>query len=147
MCVCVCVRDFRFIRKKPASLLGSLSFLKNEPGLLDFENKRNLMRTLLSNPDEDTRSALDLVASVSAKPRAIGALTGSLALEPSAQKNLDQRLKTDGEEDDLADCSLLKPVRNRALCAWVGVISYFDFDDKCLPRKHELHPTNVYCAR
>lgn len=59
--------DVRFIRKKPASLLGSLSFLKNEPGLLDFENKRNLMRTLLSNPDENTRNALNLVASVSAK--------------------------------------------------------------------------------
>eukprot|EP00752_Nemacystus_decipiens_P016811 g15043.t1 len=51
-----------FIRKNPASLLGSLSFLKNEPGLLDFENKRTLMRTLLSDPDEDTRNALDLVA-------------------------------------------------------------------------------------
>eukprot|EP00903_Cladosiphon_okamuranus_P014905 g13802.t1 len=52
-----------FIRKRPDSLLGSLSFLKNEPGLLDFENKRNLMRTLLSNPDEATRNALNLVAS------------------------------------------------------------------------------------
>lgn len=73
MRVCLCFSIFcskpheaRFIRKKPELLLGSLSFLKNEPGLLDFENKRNLMRTLLTNPDEATRNAFGLVAGVRA---------------------------------------------------------------------------------
>lgn len=82
---CVCVVFFyvtcvvaRFIRKKPELLLGSLSFLKNEPGLLDFENKRNLMRTLLANPDEATRNALDFVAEVIADGKAATVLSFEL---------------------------------------------------------------------
>ncbi|CAN0029115.1 unnamed protein product [Scytosiphon promiscuus] len=51
-----------FIRRRPDLLLGSLSFLRNEPGLLDFENKRSLMRALLARPDEDTQNALDIFA-------------------------------------------------------------------------------------
>ncbi|CAM9500627.1 unnamed protein product, partial [Hapterophycus canaliculatus] len=51
-----------FIRKQPGLLLGSLSFLRSEPGLLDFENKRSLMRALLANPDEETKNALDIFA-------------------------------------------------------------------------------------
>ncbi|CAM9133251.1 unnamed protein product [Ectocarpus sp. 8 AP-2014] len=52
----------RFIRKKPDLLLGSLSFLKDAPGLLDFENKRVLMRMLIDNHDEDTRNDHHLLA-------------------------------------------------------------------------------------
>ncbi|CBJ30487.1 HECT domain and ankyrin repeat containing, E3 ubiquitin protein ligase 1 [Ectocarpus siliculosus] len=52
----------RFIRKKPDLLLGSLSFLKDVPGLLDFENKRVLMRMLIDNHDEDTRNDYHLLA-------------------------------------------------------------------------------------
>ncbi|CAM9839833.1 unnamed protein product, partial [Ectocarpus sp. 12 AP-2014] len=52
----------RFIRKKPDLLLGSLSFLKDVPGLLDFENKRVLMRMLINNHDEDTRHDHHLLA-------------------------------------------------------------------------------------
>lgn len=59
---------FRFVRKNPGLLLTTLGFLRDEPGLLDFENKRNLLRTLLANPDLATRAALDVMASVSAAP-------------------------------------------------------------------------------
>lgn len=67
----VCLRrwgGFRFVRKNPGLLLTTLGFLRDEPGLLDFENKRNLLRTLLANPDLATRAALDVMASVSATP-------------------------------------------------------------------------------
>lgn len=48
-------------------LLTTLSFLRDEPGLLDFENKMSLLRTLLSKPELDlaTRTALEDVARVS----------------------------------------------------------------------------------
>ncbi|CAN0120778.1 unnamed protein product, partial [Laminaria digitata] len=46
------------VRKNPGLLLTTLGFLRDEPGLLDFENKRNLLRTLLANPDMATREAL-----------------------------------------------------------------------------------------
>lgn len=59
---------YRFVRKNPGLLLTTLGFLRDEPGLLDFENKRNLLRTLLANPDLATRAALDVMASVSAAP-------------------------------------------------------------------------------
>ncbi|CAM9232298.1 unnamed protein product [Ectocarpus sp. 4 AP-2014] len=52
----------RFIRKKPDLLLGSLSFLKDVPGLLDFENKRVLMRMLIDNHDEEIRNDHHLLA-------------------------------------------------------------------------------------
>lgn len=40
----------RFIRNNPGLLLTSLRFLREEPGLLDFENKRTLLWTLLALP-------------------------------------------------------------------------------------------------
>lgn len=96
------VRDASFIRKRPDLLLGSLSFLKNEPGLLDFENKRNLMRTLLSNPDEGTRNALNLVASVSTKNRGQRCIAG-------ARLQLGETLsaRRQGDEDDNFYCLCL----------------------------------------
>lgn len=56
---------FRFVRKNPGLLLTTLGFLRDEPGLLDFENKRNLLRMLLANPDFATRATLNVMASVS----------------------------------------------------------------------------------
>lgn len=48
-------------------LLTTLGFLRDEPGLLDFENKMSLLRTLLCKPELDlaTRTALEDVARVS----------------------------------------------------------------------------------
>lgn len=63
------------MRKHPGLLLTTLSFLRDEPGMLDFANKRALLRTLLATPDLATRAALDIVARVSTLCRIDGRIS------------------------------------------------------------------------